>query len=58
VFLPIFHNTTNNSIGLAFKYKFFFLGSRTIIGNVFSNERGNGTLYFGFNIPFGKELKI
>jgi len=58
VFLPIFHNTTNNSIGLAFKYKFFFLGSRTIIGNLFSNEKGNGTLYFGFNIPFGKELKI
>ena len=50
VFLPLFYNTPDNSVGLAFKYKFFFLGSSSIIGNLFSKENANTSLYFGFNI--------
>lgn len=58
VYLPFFHKPDKNRLGLALRYKFFFVGSSTLIGNAFTKEQENATLYFGFNVPLGKKLKL
>lgn len=54
-YLPItYNNRLNFSTGLAFRWKYVFVGSGSIISNMFKSEKDMGEFYFGINIPIGK----
>lgn len=54
VYLPVVYDSRFDwTAGLAARWKFIFIGSGTIIGNLFSSGKGQGELYLGVNIPLG-----
>jgi len=54
-FLPITYSSAlGSSIGVAARYKSFFIGSSTILGNLFDKGNGQVQVYFGASIPIGK----
>ncbi len=54
-YLPLSHNNRFDfSVGMALRWKYIFLGSNTIISNLFQPEREYGEFYFGINIPIGQ----
>ncbi|RKD89988.1 DUF5723 family protein [Mangrovibacterium diazotrophicum] len=55
VYLPFFHTSLSTDLGAAFRWKFFFMGSRNVLSNMLSSGPQNGEFYFGINIPIGKQ---
>ena len=54
VFLPVtYGNRFDTTVGLAFRWRFIYVGSSTVIGNLFTTEKGQGELFLGINIPIG-----
>lgn len=54
VYLPLFWNSYTKSAGFALRWKSFYLGSGSLVGNLFSSKKGRGEIYFGVNVPIGK----
>jgi len=53
-FLPISYSSVlGGNMGLAARYKSFFIGSSTIVGNIVNVGNGQGHVYFGASIPIG-----
>lgn len=54
-FLPLsYSNRFGWNSGLAFRWRYIFVGSSTIISNLFNSDKGHGELYLGINIPLGE----
>ncbi|WP_289054416.1 DUF5723 family protein [Carboxylicivirga marina] len=53
-YLPFDHNSVLGwNIGIAGRYRQFFLGSSTFVGNLFGIGRGQMLVYFGVSVPIG-----
>jgi len=58
VFLPLSHSSVLGwDMGVAMRYKHFFIGSSTITGNLFKKQKGQEQLYLGASIPIGVQNK-
>ncbi|TLX77495.1 hypothetical protein E9993_02335 [Labilibacter sediminis] len=54
-YLPLAHqNYLGFSAGLAARWKSIFMGSTTLVSNIFKDDPDFSQFYFGFNIPIGK----
>ncbi len=58
IFLPVnYSNVLGANLGIAARYKTFFIGSSTLLGNMINMSNGQKQLYFGVSIPIGKVEK-
>jgi hypothetical protein len=54
-YLPItYSNLLGWNAGIGFSYRYFYIGSSTILSNLVNPQKGMGEFYFGLNIPLGK----
>lgn len=54
VFLPVTKSSVLGwNAGIAARYKQFFIGSNTFVGNLFGSHNGQANAYFGISIPIG-----
>jgi len=53
-YLPVSHSSALGwNAGISARYRNFFMGSSTFLGNLLSKGNGQQTVYFGMSIPIG-----
>ncbi|WP_075591578.1 DUF5723 family protein [Labilibacter marinus] len=56
-YLPMrYHNKLGANAGFGARWKGFYIGSATVIGNLFKSDSESSQFYFGVNIPIGKTI--